>query len=317
MMPGYIAGAVIFLLAIWLALGNLFYNKAIRIGPKDFLNSKPKEPEEPLLPIIPSPAIADYNKAVNDWAAAPAEVWHIEVEDGLRLSADYYPVEQSHRWAVVVHGYTSRGRHMGEFSYEYSKRGFQVLAPDCRGHGDSDGFYIGMGWHDRLDVIKWIGEILKKDPDAEILMTGVSMGAATVMMASGEVLPPQVRCVVEDCGYTSVDEQLAHSLKKFFHLPRFPLLAASSLICRWRAGYGFKTASALKQVQKSRLPILFIHGGDDDFVPTKMVYKLYEAATGDKELLIIEGAAHACAVTTDPVTYWAKVDGFLKRYIAY
>ena len=82
--------------------------------------------------------------------------------------------------------------------------GFTVLMPGLRGHGESTGHYIGMGWHNRLDMLRWIDEIVRDDPEAEIVLFGISMGGATVMMTSGEALPPNVKVIVEDCGYTSV-----------------------------------------------------------------------------------------------------------------
>ncbi len=318
-MPGIIAIIVLLLLAVWLAVGNVFYKKAIqRDVSKSFLNEKPKEEKEEIMPQPPAPA-DEYAEAYQSFAARPAEVWKQESFDGFKLVAHYYPAEDptSHRWALVVHGYTGQGRHMGAYSYGYHLRGFHVLAPDNRGHGESEGYYIGMGWHDRLDVTGWIREIVRRDPKAEILLTGVSMGEATVMMAAGEEQPDNLRCVVEDCGYTSVEAQFTHNLKALFKLPKFPVLAASELICRWRAGYGFKEASSLKQLQKSRLPILFIHGGDDDFVPTEMVHKLYNAYQGEKDLLIVEGAGHAVSIEKDREGYWAKVDSFVKQYIPY
>lgn len=107
-----------------------------------------------------------------------------------------------------------------------------------------------------------------------------------------EDLPPQVKAIIEDCGYTSVDAQLSYQLSRMYHLPSFPLLNTTSLVTKLKAGYSFSEASALEQIKKNKLPILFIHGAEDWFVPVSMVYELYEACPSEKELYIVEGAGH-------------------------
>ena len=139
------------------------------------------------------------------------------------------------------------------------------------------------------------------DPEAEIVLYGVSMGAATVMMASGEAdLPVQVRCVIEDCGYTSVWDEFSGQLKELFGLPPFPVLNAADLVCRIRAGYSITEASALRQVERSVTPTLFIHGEEDTFVPFWMLEELYQAASCEKEKLAVPGAAHAESAAVAP-----------------
>ena len=132
----------------------------------------------------------------------------------------------------------------------------------CRtpAHGGSDGSTIGMGWPERRDIVEWVYEILRRDDQAQIVLFGESMGAATVMMAAGEVLPAQVKLVVEDSGYTSAWEQFKVSMPLLYHTPPYPVLPVASLLARLRTGYGFRRMSALEQVRQCRIPILFIHG---------------------------------------------------------
>ena len=118
------------------------------------------------------------------------------------------------------------------------------------------------------------------------------MGSATVLMASGEKLPDDVKCIISDCGFTSVLDELAHNLKQS-HIPPAIILPTATLLSKKRIGYSFKEASTIEQVKKSKTPTLFIHGDQDDFVPTYMVYDLYNACAADKDLLIVEGAKHA------------------------
>ena len=113
------------------------------------------------------------------------------------------------------------------------------------------------------------------------------------MMVSGEPQPDYVKCFVEDCGYTNVWDQFSKELKEQFGLPQFPLMYTADWLCRLEYGWGFKEASALKQVARCHLPMFFIHGDKDDYVPTWMVYQLYEAKPQPKELWVVPEADHA------------------------
>ena len=218
-------------------------------------------------------------------------------------------------WVIAVHGYTDSAYFMVNAAKQFLNYGYNVLMPDLRAHGKSEGKYIGMGWLDRLDLIKWIDYLIATYGDIKIILYGISMGAATVMMASGEKLPSNVRMVIEDCGYTSVWDEFAHELKYLFHMPTFPALYNANIITRIRAGYSLRKASCVKQIKKSKIPILFIHGDEDKFVPFYMLDKLYDAATCKKEKLVIKGAGHAEAQAVDPQKYWHIVRKFIKRYI--
>ena len=212
---------------------------------------------------------------------------NITSNDNLKLEGSYYEKQKSHNWAIVIHGY--RGDHNGMSSYikAYYNKGFQVLSPDLRASGKSEGDYIGMGWLDKDDILLWTDWILKKDKDAKIAIHGVSMGAATTMMVSGENTPDAVKVFVEDCGYTSVWDIFSSELKLRFNLPEFPIMYAANIISGFKAGYNFKTASALKQVKKCKKPMLFIHGDKDDFVPFYMLDELYQAKSGNNKKKII------------------------------
>lgn len=235
-------------------------------------------------------------------------------EDGLKLKGDiFWGDEESHRWLLAIHGYTGKRSDMQGIAGFYGMKGYNVLMPDMRAHGESEGTYIGMGWLDRKDVLGWIDYTLELDPEAEIILHGVSMGGATVMMVSGEALPKQVKGIVEDCGYTSVWDIFSDELSYLFHLPDFPLLYIASGISSLRAGYGFRNASSVKQVEKSTVPILFIHGSEDNFVHTDMVYEVYEACHAPKDILVVEGAGHGDAYRMDPEGYFGKVFEFLEQ----
>ncbi|MFS1663281.1 alpha/beta hydrolase [Streptococcus sp. zg-JUN1979] len=234
---------------------------------------------------------------------------------GLKQEAWYVPAEkQTNKTVIVVHGFTSSKAYMKAYGYLFHKLGYNVLMPDNIAHGNSKGQLIGYGWNDRLNVLKWADILIRQNPSVEITLFGVSMGGATVMMASGEELPSQITTIIEDCGYTSVWDELAYQAKELYNLPAFPLLYEVSALSKIRAGFSYGEASSVKQLAKNKLPILFIHGEKDDFVPTEMVYDNYAATTAPKELYIAKGAGHAKSFESDPKTYEDKIALFLKKY---
>lgn len=199
---------------------------------------------------------------------------------------------------------------MGNYLFRFA------LDPAARAHERSEGRYTGMGWPERRDIVDWVGALVGQDPDAEVVLFGVSMGGATVMMTAGEELPANVKCVIEDCGYSSVWDEFAGQLQELFGLPTFPVLDAASLVTQVRAGYSFKEASAVEQLKKTSLPILFIHGEADTFVPYWMLDVVYEAcASAEKEKLSIPGAAHGEVSWEDPELYWSTVETFLAKHM--
>ena len=253
----------------------------------------------------------------NAWLQENSEDRWLTSRDGLSLHGLYVPQEEdSHLYAVICHGYGSSPHHMGNSAVSFYDMGFNLLLPAARAHEQSEGAYAGMGWPERLDVVDWINTLTEQDPDAQIILYGVSMGGATVMMVSGEELPGNVKCSVEDCGYSSVWDEFALQLQEMFGLPTFPVLNAASLVCQIRAGYGFQEASAVKQLARTQLPMLFIHGEEDAFVPYSMLDVVYEAcASPEKVRLSVPGAVHAESASTAPELYWGTVSDFLEKYV--
>ena len=257
----------------------------------------------------------EFRTQVCHWAETTTVTEHrITSHDGLSLYACAY-TQPSPNWAVVVHGYTGHGMQMTEAAKQFYEMGYNVLLPDCRGHGKSEGDYIGMGWHDRMDIINWTQQIVEWDTNSRIVLYGLSMGAAAVMMASGETLPGNIKCFIEDCGYTSVADEFSYHMKNSFKMPRFPIFYMVDWLCRIKAGFRFKEASALEQIKKCKLPILFIHGGKDYFVPTEMVYRLYDSAECEKELFIVPDAGHGVSYHVLRKPYWEKIKCFTSKYI--
>lgn len=307
----------ILLTGTYLGVGNYFYDYAINAKEeKEFLEDNPHLERSEAIDSEAEAAAWQADKAF--YEQNPPDSMSIVSQDdlALKLHADAYANEAAgEKWAIVLHGYTSRALGMLRWIRGFHEGGYNVLAPDLRGHGESEGDYIGMGWPDRMDLLAWIDELVRLHPDAEIVLFGVSMGGATVMMASGEELPDNVKVIVEDCGYSSVSGVFTYQLDDLFGLPEFPVLNAANTVTGLRAGYDLYQASAVEQVAKSETPMLFIHGDEDTFVPYEMVNEVYEAASVEKEKLIIPGAGHAEAVMVDPELYWNTVWSFVGRHI--
>ena len=233
-------------------------------------------------------------------------------DDGRRMHAYYLSGSASPVTAVLVHGYRNCAIDMMHLGYMYHHDlGCNILLPDLHAHGQSDGESIRMGWFDRLDVLRWCG-IADSLFHAPIVVHGISMGAATTMMLSAEDgLPSCVTHFVEDCGYTSAWDEFTGELQAQFSLPPFPILHASSLLCKMLYGWSFTEASALQQVTECRRPMLFIHGDADTFVPTWMVHPLHDAHPGPKDIWLPEGVTHALSYYKYPAEYTGRVRRFL------
>lgn len=238
---------------------------------------------------------------------------------GERHHALYIPAARpSRRVALLVHGYGEDGVWMLPLATIYTRMGYNVLLPDLHGHGRSEGRGAQMGWKDREDVMRWMDVANRRfgrGQDTQMVLHGVSMGAATVMCVSGENLPPYVRCFVEDCGYTSVWDEFSEQLRTQFGLPEVPLLYTASALCRLEQGWSFGQASPLRQVARCHRPMLFIHGDRDTYVPFAMLGRLYAAKPWPKAKWVAQGSVHARSFRDHTEAYTARVAHFVGRYI--
>ncbi len=259
--------------------------------------------------------------ALNETRAWAAEAVHekiaVETQDGYTLIAETFPAEEeSHVWILVLHGYTGWKEEMYPFAYWYHEQGYQILVPDLRCQGESEGDFIGMGWTDHFDCVLWVNYILSRDADARIVIHGQSMGASTaLMMAGDERTSNKITAVISDCAYTDAYSMFGDKITEWFYLPPFPIVDTAGFVLRMRGGYNLKDASAIDAVVKSRIPTLFIHGSEDDMISVQMSQDLYDAAGGPKELLIVEGAGHAQAQDKDPEAYYGAIAAFLEEYL--
>ena len=300
----------ILFIIVFFIIGNYFFNIALNpnVSKKYIMRSVTQEDinEE------------NTNKIIGErWIKVFAKEEEIISKDNIKLHGYKIvnPIRKSNVWVILVHGYMGSSYEMSGFAKEYINMGYNVFLIDLRAHGKSEGKYIGMGWKDRLDLKEWINKICTDEPECKIILYGVSMGAATVMMTTGEKLPQNVKACIEDCGYSSVYDQFKMMLES---IPRFFanfILISSDCVSKIRIGYSYNEASSVKQIKKANIPILFIHGDKDKFVPYIMLGKLYKAANYPKQRLIIENAGHVESAKINSKLYWRTVRRFINKYL--
>jgi len=303
MIAFWIAVAILFLLTV-LFITAAFITFEFAAGRKD---TSQKITDNSIY----APFKDEMMKCVDDFLAAAPEDVYVKSFDGLTLHGYYLPQEGATKTVLFFHGYTSHA--LKDFSLIfpfYRKRGFNILTVDQRAHGKSEGRYMGFGVLERRDVLSWV-EYINRRSEQKILLHGISMGASTVLMASGSPLPENVIGIAADCGFTSPYDILAHVGKQYFHLPAFPLIPLADMVCKQKAGYSFNEYSTLDAMKTNRLPVLFIHGEDDTFVPAAMSKMAYEACQAKKRLFVVKGAEHGLSYTVDPERCEKELGDFL------
>ena len=267
-----------------------------------------------------SPAWGEYAPQIlagKHWYFTQAwERMEIRSYDGLKLVGYYLPAEGSCRTILLFHGYRSDA--VSDFSCAYAfyhSLGLNILAVHQRAHGESEGKYICFGVRERYDCQAWANSVRERfGPDQDIFLGGLSMGATTVLMASALDLPDNVRGIIADCGFTSAHDEFVHLLRYKFRLPIHPFLEGADLVARCLAGFHFSEYSTLDAMADSRLPILFVHGGSDNFVPTWMSERNYAACVSEKELIIVPGAWHGMSYLVDTAQCQTTLKNFFERY---
>ncbi len=306
---------ILVIVALIFAAGYGFFAYSIkRVEPKPQKMDNPNDPWVKIEPIL--------QKGREYIETCPYEEWTIKSGDGLKLWARFVPAYDedgriSKKIVLMTHGYHSFYNNDFAVSFKYfHEAGYSVLLPHQRAHGNSEGKYITFGIKERYDCLLWSKEIVKRlGEDVKIVLSGVSMGCATVTMALGLDLPKQVKCCISDCGYTSPSDEFRSVLHRDYHLPDFPFMYTQKFYCKLIADFDIDGCSTLDVLKTNKRPVFFIHGGKDTFVPTEMGRKNYEACTAPKELLIIEEATHAQSFDLQPDKCWEKVSAFLDKYM--
>lgn len=243
----------------------------------------------------------------------------IQARDGLTLHGDYFPADTpTDKLLIGFHGYTSCAlSDCASIASFFLKQGYDCLLVDHRAHGNSEGKYIGFGVLDRYDCLSWVEYVNQRFAcKKQIILYGVSMGGATVLMAMGlPTFPDTVKAVIADCAFTSPYDVFSHILKRDYKLPAFPVMNINNTLCRKKAGYGFQDCSTLTAVKKAKCPVLFIHGKEDNFVPTWMSEANYQACTAPKSLLLVEHAGHGASYYENSSLYEKTVTDFIHQYV--
>lgn len=244
---------------------------------------------------------------------------YMESFDGLKLYAKLCSHGENPKGIVILsHGY--RSSPYKDFSVSGDllfREGYDLLIVSQRAQGKSEGRYICFGQNEAKDIAAWSRLMEERYPaEVPIYLSGVSMGATTVMLAMGEDISPRIRAVVADCGFSSAEEIVKHMIRKVLHLPAFPLYELVDRAFRRKTGCTF-SRSTVPVLAESSLPLLLVHGKADGFVYPWMSEANYEAsaaAPADKQLLMIEGANHAQSFLTEPETVGRAVLDFLTEH---
>ena len=258
----------------------------------------------------------DYILQGQQWLAQqPQEEVFLTSYDGLRLRARYVPCENARATLLLFHGWRSHPEvDFGiAFSF-YQSLGLNLLFPDERAQGGSEGKFITYGIRERHDVLRWVQWANERfGAEQPLLLGGLSMGATTVLMACGEPLPSNVRGVIADCGFTSPWDIIGKCMRDF-HLPARLLLPLVDLQASLFAGFSLKEYSTLEAMQKTALPIFLAHGEADTFVPCEMSRQNYAAcASKDKTLLLTPEAGHGQSYPKQTERYQNAVRAFVER----
>ena len=239
------------------------------------------------------------------------ECLSIKSFDGLTLRAKYYEYAPGAPLEILFHGY--RGNAERDLCGGVARcfaLGRNALIVNQRASGDSDGHVISFGINERRDCLAWIDFAISHfGADVKIIITGISMGAATVMMAAAEQLPPNVVCALADCGYTSAEEIIKKIVAEMKLPPKlvYPFIKLSA---RLFGHFDLDETSPLEAMSKARIPVIFIHGDADDFVPYDMSRRLYEACITTKRLVTVHGAGHGLAYPIDRTGYVDALKSF-------
>jgi len=241
---------------------------------------------------------------------------YISSHDGLTLHGRFYDVDKDAPVIIVFHGYRSPTLRdcAGGFALGL-KLGYNVLAVDQRAHGTSGGRCISFGIKERYDCLKWIEYANGRlGQDTPIILCGISMGAATILMSASLDLPQNVRGIMADCPYSSPSAIIRKVCKDVGYPPAlaFPFLWLGALIY---GGFQLNSCDAVSAVKNTEIPILLIHGGDDNFVPCEMSRKIYENCADHAQLHIFPNAGHGLSYIIDHVRYEDICLKFLKDVI--
>ena len=283
-----------------------------------FYSKSRKPTKENEYPLIKGKVYVPYHKLMIDFIKEVRKLNHFDVEiksyDGLTLRGKYFKFYENAPIEIMLHGYRGESeRDLSGGVFRAKKAFHNVLLVDNRACGRSDGHVITFGIRESMDLLKWIDFVIKEiDKDAKIILTGISMGASTVLMTSNKDLPSNVIGVLADCGYTTPKEIIKIVIKKL-HLPPFLIYPFISIGARLFGGFSLNTTGAKGAVKEAKVPIIFFHGDNDNFVPSYMSEENYNNCISRKKLVLVKGAGHGLAYIIDEDNYIKEVIDFFNK----
>lgn len=239
----------------------------------------------------------------------------IQSSGGLTLVGHWYPAENAKRIVVCMHGWRSSWyADFGACAQFLHDSGCSILCPDQRSQGESEGDHIGFGVLEREDCRDWVNYVIERfGTKLPIYLCGISMGATTVLMASGYEYPPCVRGIISDCGFTSPHEIWSHIMKNNLHISDKIGYPIANFFVNKKASFDGDDMSTVDALRNTRLPVLFVHGEEDTFVPVQMTYENYAACASDKTMFTVPGAGHGMSYFYDPEGYRRAVLEFFAQ----
>lgn len=311
-----------------LALGHIAYHLLFSGDPLvrtiwQQLNGNPSWPDTHAY-------IDEFNKSQQQFDAAKKETWYVDfTEDGVteKAHAWYLPQsEKTKKTAILLHGFRGPARLMGPWAdLLFYQEGYNVVTPTLRGTWESGGKHLALGWNERNDIVSWVNKIIEVEgKDSEIVIFGISGGAATAMMSTGLELPANVKVIVEDCGYTDAYNQIVTILNKYLPI-LFQELTSSDItevmlviyaIMFEKQGVHIFDISAVDCLKENKIPTLFIQSVADEVVPEEMAEQLYLANAGEKQIYYIDGIGHVEGIMQQLPEYKENLHKFLRKYIS-
>ncbi len=280
-----------------------------------FFADRRPEKNPPEFPIPPGEIYEPHREQMIQWIketrALPCREYTVTARDGLILKGKYYEYAPGAPIELMFHGYRGNAeRDLCGGVQRCFAIGRSALIVDQRGCGQSEGHVITFGIKERLDCLCWLELMIQEfGPEVRIILTGISMGAATVLMAGAEKLPPQVKGILADCGYSSAQAIIKKVIRQM-HLPADLLYPFVRLGARLFGGFDPEETSPLEAMEKCALPVIFFHGDKDDFVPCEMSEENFAACTARKQLVKIPGAGHGLAFPVDQALYLKELGAF-------
>ena len=307
-MIGYILGAAAVLLAAVLVIAYICYRMA-------FYAPRKEEPQTDEIQIPEGEIYEVFREPMEKWArevrAMKCEQMSTTSFDGLRLSGRFYEYAPGAPVELMFHGYRgSAERDLSGGVQRCFALGRSALIVDQRCSGKSGGHVITFGIREHKDCLSWLGFMRERfGSDVKIILTGISMGASTVLMAAGERLPDNVIGVLADCGYSSPKEIICEVICQM-GLPVKLSYPFVKLGARLFGGFDLEENSPVEAMKKATVPVIFFHGEDDDFVPCEMSRQNYDACASRKMLVTVPGAGHGLSYPVAPERYLQALRDF-------